>query len=143
MSIELAIILFGISLAINIFLGFFAIFYPVRTSNRDFNKIKESQKDIEKITEVNLKVSEFIQSDLQKIQNKLLDKIMVIPELEPKEKKIVGTTISNAFGELIPPIIPLGKLGKDQLEMGELTPGNKLVTLDEIKKKYTKKKKDK
>ena len=93
MSIELAITLFVISLVINMALGFFAIFYPVRVSSRDY-------AEISKMTKATLEISKIIRSDLKNVENKVMDRVMAIPSLGSTEKKTVGTTISSTFKEL-------------------------------------------
>lgn len=95
MSLNLAIILFGISLIINIFLGFFAIFYPIRITSRDYAEISKMTKDI-------LEISKIIHIDLKSVEDKIRDNVMAIPSLDPIAKKLVNTAINSVFNQISP-----------------------------------------
>jgi len=105
---ELTLILFGISLIINIALGIFAIVYPVRVSNRDYGEIK-------KISSAILEVTKISERNINTIKDNIISSVNQVPNISDPTKKVVGSTVSNILDR---ELRKLGGFGGYTPEMG-------------------------
>jgi hypothetical protein len=99
---DTALILFGISLTINIVLGIFAIVYPMRVSNRDYTLIRETLDNIKSDTLKTSTVTNSTHLDIKNIEQLLTRQIIndlntLNMPLSASAQKTVGTTVSSFF----------------------------------------------